>query len=680
MKQNRFINLLLGIVFLFALLPVTAFSQGRDSIRFESKEMPNINFLALAMEAERISFERELFAVGYSCCEPSQCREQAIFAMFNNVEELQRLDYFGGDGMVRFISGARLSDGVVVGGFAEESSFGTGDLMNMTGRGGYDAIALQFDTLASVLWKRNVGGEGFDIFNSITTANNHIFAVGVSSEESFGNGDFVNRVGRGGDDATIASFDLNGNLLWVKNFGGSGDDAFNAVVPLSDGILVAGFSAAESFANGDWASITGNGEGDAIMVKFDFNGNVVWKSNFGGASNDYFASLTAVSDGIVAVGFSAAKSFNTGDWTGIEGNGDEDAIIVKFDTLGNVVWKSNFGGAGNDRYVSAVELSDGIAVVGHSGISSFGNGNWTDFSTNNAQDAIIVKYNHNGEVLWKENFGDGSVNSYTSVMAVAGGIMATGYSEGEPSGKSFMVKYEDTPEPPSYVTLYGTLFPFVYENDPAFDTLFKYTIRLYDVPPPSGGMETEVILAGTPLYTTTSTYYDGSVYISGTPKYPGEIGRTNVFGLPIFWDWAGLNPALDPPNLTTLSGPGDKPIYPVGMYRLENVENNRDYILRISRPGYLDRFGKITVTESGTLGHRYIIPGDLDGTLDISIYDISKINQASKRVCLPNPNFDPGYDLNGDACVNSIDNTIILYYMNMGFWMYQETYDWITGY
>jgi hypothetical protein len=114
-------------------------------------------------------------------------------------------------------------------------------------------------------------------------------------------------------------------VIWKKNFGGTFDE-FYSVTKVSDGIIVAGTST--SFGTGDWEGVTGNGGHDAIIVKYDNNGNVVWKKNFGGSSNDYYQSVTVALEGLVAVGRSAFNSFGTGDWEGVTGKGDEDAIIV----------------------------------------------------------------------------------------------------------------------------------------------------------------------------------------------------------------------------------------------------------------------------------------------------------------------------------------------------------------
>ena len=96
--------------------------------------------------------------------------------------------------------------------------------------------------------------------------------------------------------------------------------------------MAVGTSEPESFNTGDWAGIMGNGNGgiDAIIVKVDNEGNVVWKKNFGGNGADCFYSVTAVADDIVAAGCSFFDSFGNGNGTGVMGRGNHDAIIVKY--------------------------------------------------------------------------------------------------------------------------------------------------------------------------------------------------------------------------------------------------------------------------------------------------------------------------------------------------------------
>jgi len=223
---------------------------------------------------------------------------------------------------------------------------------------------------------------------------------------------------------------------WKKNFGGSSTDEFLDVVTTNDGGFVAvGYSTSSSFNTMDWIGTSGKGNDDAIIVKYDRNGIVEWKKNFGGSGVDRFNAVTITIDGgFVAVGYSLADSFGNGDWFGISGKGYCDAIIVKFNAAGDVEWKKNFGGSGNDSYSDVVATSDGgFVAVGTSDWDSFGNGDWVGTTApdrfNKLGEAIIVKHESSGSVQWKKNIGGDGDDKFTSVTVTHdGGFVAVGES------------------------------------------------------------------------------------------------------------------------------------------------------------------------------------------------------------------------------------------------------------
>ncbi|MCL2041216.1 MAG: fibrobacter succinogenes major paralogous domain-containing protein [Bacteroidales bacterium] len=335
---------------------------------------------------------------------------------------------FGGSALDAYYALATVSDGVVAVGNSDISSFGTGDWVGVTGKGGQDAIIIKYDHSGNVAWNKHFGGSSSDIYYAVTTISDGVVAVGWSISGSFGNGDWTGVLGKGGNDAIIVKYDNDGEVVWKKNFGGSDSDLYWAVTAVADGIVAVGYSWANSFGSGDWAGVSGKGATDAIIVKYDNNGNVVWKKNFGSGGNDYYQAVATVSDGIVAVGYSTAGSFGTGDWMGISGKGSSDAIIVKYDHSGDVVWKKNFGGSGSDLYWAVTAVADGIAAVGYSQASSFGTGDWTGVTGKGGDDAIIVKYDNDGDVMWKKNFGGSGIDGYNAVTDVSDGIVAVGYS------------------------------------------------------------------------------------------------------------------------------------------------------------------------------------------------------------------------------------------------------------
>jgi len=250
-------------------------------------------------------------------------------------------------------------------------------------------VAFSSKTLAQdVVWKKRFGNSDAEVYYSVVAVPGGTVAAGTST------GDWRGVSER---DAIVVKHDNDGNLLWKKNFGGNAEDQYNAITAVPDGVVAVGLSVENSFGSGDWSGVTTNGWNDAIIVKYDFNGKVVWKKNFGGNDLDYFNSATAVSDGIVVVGASYPNSFGNGDFSGIAGRGYIDAVIVKYDNAGNLVWKKNFGGNNVDGFGSVTTISDDIVVVGASFVTSFGNGDWVGVTGKGMDDAIIVKYkNGNG--------------------------------------------------------------------------------------------------------------------------------------------------------------------------------------------------------------------------------------------------------------------------------------------
>ena len=230
------------------------------------------------------------------------------------------------------------------------------DRSDVAGKGSADAIIVKYDNSGNVVWKKNFGGSGKDIYDYVTAVSDGIVAEGYSDNSSFGTGDWKGVESKANIDAIAVKYDRTGNILWKKNFATDANTQYSAVTAVLNGIVAAGKTDNPGFD-------------DAFIVKNDNNGNLVWSKTFGGDESlvqDFFYSLTRVSDGIVAVGFSNDKSFGTGDRTGVASKGGIDAIIVKYDNAGNIAWKKNFGGDGDDYFCGITAESDGVVVVGYS--------------------------------------------------------------------------------------------------------------------------------------------------------------------------------------------------------------------------------------------------------------------------------------------------------------------------
>lgn len=326
--------------------------------------------------------------------------------------------------------------------------------------------------------KTNFGGSACDEFLSVAAGEDGYVAVGYSKTGGFRDGDWTGSTGRGNDDASIVKYDKKGNILWRHNFGGGGADRFTAVAAATDGYVAAGYSSKESFGTGDWVGTAGKGgTEDAIIVKYDRDGNVVWKSNLGGRKSDRFHGIAACGDGFVAVGGASvekgwiteipiiAKFSRNGElvWEkndidsllyerfysvaeakdgyvaaglfGSTNNGlSQDALFVKYDKSGNRVWTKRFGKYRLLEFKSVAASEDGYAAVGNCEDYCFESGDLADLTGKGSYDAIIVKYDLSGNVEWKRNFGDKGRDEFDCVASVEDGFVAVGSSETDDVG------------------------------------------------------------------------------------------------------------------------------------------------------------------------------------------------------------------------------------------------------
>ncbi|MDD2378191.1 MAG: prepilin-type N-terminal cleavage/methylation domain-containing protein [Bacilli bacterium] len=318
---------------------------------------------------------------------------------------------FGGTSSQLFSNIINVKDGYVAVGSSWSND---GDLTDLNG-GASDSFIVKYDLNGNVIWKQSYGGTSFEGYSDVTEVNDGYIAVGSSSSI---NGPLTG-LNKGSTDATIVKYDLNGNLVWNKNFGGSSGEGFTKIITLSDGVLVLGSGSSN---NGDLLGLNKGGN-DIIIAKYDFNGNVIWNKNFGGSDYDSSNSFTLVNDGFVVVG--SSSSIN-GDLTGLN-KGGVDATIIKYDFNGNVIWNKNFGGSDTDYFHDVGIVDDGYIAVGDSRSS---NGDMTGLKKGE-RDAIIVKYDFSGNVLWKKNYGEDGQESFFAISISNNEIVVAGEGSSE---------------------------------------------------------------------------------------------------------------------------------------------------------------------------------------------------------------------------------------------------------
>ncbi len=316
---------------------------------------------------------------------------------------------YGDGGYDLFFNVDITSDGYVAVGYSNS----TNKDMEGLNKGSTSAIIVRYDNNGNILWNRAFGGTATDFFNDVVTVNDGFIAVGYSESTD----QDLEGLNKGHFDAIIVKYDQNGNMMWNRNFGGTGDDRFEGVITVNDGYIVAGRSWSN---NGDLSGFN-KGGWDGIVVKYDIAGNVNWKKNFGGSSTDNFYGISNAENGFIVIGNSYS---NNHDVTGLQ-KGGGDAVIVRYDSNGNVIWNRNFGGSSFDIFYDVKEVIDGYVAVGYS------NSNNHDVLDMNKglDDAVIVKYDKSGNMVWNKNFGGSHVDYFRSIEIINNNYVVIGQSQ-----------------------------------------------------------------------------------------------------------------------------------------------------------------------------------------------------------------------------------------------------------
>lgn len=156
------------------------------------------------------------------------------------------------------------------------------------------------------------------------------------------------------EDFFVGRYSTNGNYLWAFNCGSPGIEVarFNTVDPNGNTYTTGILSNTVDFDPGlGVANFTSAGNYDAFISKYDINGNYKWTKTFGSTGIDHPWDLEYRNGQVISVGyFDGTVDFDPGAQTfNMTSAGGSDAYITQFDTAGNFICASRFGGTQNEE-------------------------------------------------------------------------------------------------------------------------------------------------------------------------------------------------------------------------------------------------------------------------------------------------------------------------------------------
>jgi Beta-propeller repeat len=313
-------------------------------------------------------------------------------------------------------------------------------ISNLTSEGNGDIFVSKSDSNGGLVWAKSMGGlmDDFGLSTALDSSGNIYITGGFGDSVDFDPGaSSLILTGLGFNDIFVSKLDNDGNFVWAKNMGGTGNEyGISIALDSSGNIYITGFfDGTVDFDPGlDTFNITSAGAEDIFVAKLDSDGNFVWAKTMGGLDSDYGGRGITIdsNDNVYTTGtFYGTVDFDPGLGTfNITSAGAEDIFISKLDENGNFVWAKSMGGTeGMDAGQSiTVDASDNIYVTGAFwSIIDFDPGpDIFNMTSAGGEDIFISKLDSNGNFIWAKRMGgtdydhgygiavDSSENVYTA--------------------------------------------------------------------------------------------------------------------------------------------------------------------------------------------------------------------------------------------------------------------------
>lgn len=266
-------------------------------------------------------------------------------------------------------------------------------------RGLSDILLYKYNKQGDLVWGRQLGGtSGANEFDRPTD-----IAVDSSTGDvyvsGFTTGAMFKNKHLGGRDAALIKYDYNGKMLWSRQFGTSGHDVATAAATDAFGaVYVVGYR--DSVAGDEKA----NGARDMVVTKLNADGKQQWQQVIGSQFDDQAMDIVIDSDqDIYVAGFTYGQLGN-------KAFGGRDAVMLKLDTKGNVLWTRQSGSAGDDIATSLV-----AGDVGQFFVAGTSTGNLPQHTNAGKEDGWVAKYTSGGDEQWTKQFGNQYTNRVKSV-------------------------------------------------------------------------------------------------------------------------------------------------------------------------------------------------------------------------------------------------------------------------
>lgn len=137
-------------------------------------------------------------------------------------------------------------------------------------------------------------------------------------------------------------------------------------------------------------------DSDLNVIKYDSNLNVQWEKIYSGNKREVGGNIIETSDG----NFIIASTTNSTDGTIKNSYGEEDALLLKLNPAGDLLWQKTYGG-------SKYDIGGGLIKTANGDLIMYGRSLSDDFDlkeNNGARGLWMTNLNEKGEVNWSRTY------------------------------------------------------------------------------------------------------------------------------------------------------------------------------------------------------------------------------------------------------------------------------------
>lgn len=256
-----------------------------------------------------------------------------------------------------------------------------------------DIYVAKLDGQGNKLWEKTYGNEKYERATQLLpTADGNFVLIGQR-----------NMVQGQNIDSYIIKIDGEGKLIWEKTFGGPLiERTFYAVETPAGDLLVSGLILPY-----------GTAKADIYLLKLNAKGDELWSKTYGEKHTHDIAHSFCINND--------KRTYTLMGYTESSKEGFHDALFMQVDESGNLIAKQRHSTGEDIRLMHAEPIKDGGFIV---------TGYTRKDITQNLHDAVLLKYDRNGKVVWLRTYGtpDKDDQGYWLVVNDNGTCTLAGYT------------------------------------------------------------------------------------------------------------------------------------------------------------------------------------------------------------------------------------------------------------